>query len=401
LAAIRIIATLCLAEALTLIGVFAFPALVPLFQPEWGLTNTETGWIAGIYFLGYAVSVPFLSSLTDRIDAKQVFLAGIAVCTVATLGFDLFASGFWSAMALRFLGGIGLGGVYMPGLKALVDRVDAPRAISYYTAAFSLGTMLSYAMAGAIGDWLGWHAAFRVSAAAAALAFLLTLLIPAVRPERGENLGGLLDFRPVLRNRPAMGYILAYTAHMWELFAFRGWIVGFLAFAQMHRPSIGWSPSAMAAIGTVAGMIASLVGADLAIRFARRRICVIAMIGSGGIALVFGATSGLPYWVPAMLTSVYTVFIMFDSAALTTGAMLEADPKRKGATVALHSLLGFAAAFVAPLVQGAVLDAAGGASVLAWTVAFAAIGIVSLSGLVALAWGRPRLDSAASRPHIP
>ncbi len=31
-----------------------FPALLPGFQAEWGLTNTAAGWISGIYFGGYA-----------------------------------------------------------------------------------------------------------------------------------------------------------------------------------------------------------------------------------------------------------------------------------------------------------------------------------------------------------
>ena len=32
----------------------------------------------------------------------------------------------------------------------------------------------------------------------------------------------LFEFRPVLRNREAMTYILAYAAHNWELFGCRG-----------------------------------------------------------------------------------------------------------------------------------------------------------------------------------
>jgi hypothetical protein len=59
------------------------------------------------------------------------------------LGFALTAEGFWSALLWRLLSGVGLAGTYMPGLKALVDRISAerqPRWISHYTASFSLGT---------------------------------------------------------------------------------------------------------------------------------------------------------------------------------------------------------------------------------------------------------------------
>lgn len=397
----RVVLLLCAAEGLTLIGVFAFPALLPVFQAAWGLTNAQAGWVAGVYFLGYALAVPVLTSLTDRIDARQVFLVGVAVCAASAAGFALFADGVRTAMLFRFLGGVGLAGVYMPGLKALVDRVRGPgqaRAISYYTASFSLGTMLSFMVIGEAERWLGWQGAFAVATAAAIGGVLLVALLPAVKPDVDlKAAGGLLDFRPVLRNRAAMGYILGYVGHMWELFTFRAWIVAFLAFAYArHGTASGWSPTTVATVSSAAAMVASLGGADLALRFDRRRVCACAMLASGGTALVLGLAAGQPYWVAAVASVVYTGLVQLDSAALTTGAMLEASEGRRGATVALHSLLGFSAAFLGPLSQGAILDAAGGgASVRAWTIAFAVMGAVGLMGPLALWWSRSAPDEGA------
>lgn len=59
-----------------MVGVFGFPALLPTFLSEWRLSNTEAGWIAGIFFGAYALSVPILVSLTDRIDARRVYVGG-------------------------------------------------------------------------------------------------------------------------------------------------------------------------------------------------------------------------------------------------------------------------------------------------------------------------------------
>ena len=366
---------------------------MPDFRAEWNLSNGQAGWIAGIYFLGYALAVPVLSSLTDRIDAKRVFAAGAAVCALAAGAFGLVAEGLWTAMAFRFLGGIGLAGVYMPGLKALVDRERGPRqarAISYYTASFSLGTMLSFLVIGEVAQKVGWHAAFALSALAAALAAAIVATLEPVRPAIDDKAGGLLDFRPVLVNRIAMGYILGYVCHMWELFTFRAWTVAFLAFALGRDPApLAWSPTTVATVCSAVGMATSLGGADLALRFGRRRICALAMLSSGGMALFLGSAAALPYWVAALAAIVYTGLVQLDSAALTTGAMLAANEGRRGATVALHSLLGFSAAFFGPLVQGGILDAAGGGStVISWGIAFAAMGAVGLLGPLALRWGR-------------
>jgi MFS family permease len=114
-----------LGEVGTLLPNFAFAALAPTFIAAWAMTNTEAGWISGISGLGYMASVPVLMSLTDRLDARRVFLAGAALSTIAHLGFALTAEGFWSALLWRGIGGIGLAGTYMPGLRILTDRDES------------------------------------------------------------------------------------------------------------------------------------------------------------------------------------------------------------------------------------------------------------------------------------
>ena len=50
----------------------------------------------------------------------------------------------------------------------------------------------------------------------------------------------LLDFRPVFRNRAALGYILGYAAHCFELYALRTWIVAFWAFVTAGHSGTVW-----------------------------------------------------------------------------------------------------------------------------------------------------------------
>ena len=70
----HLIAVMCLAEILGMASFAMFPALMPGFIQEWSLSNTEAGWITGLYFIGYTVAVPVLVSLTDRIDPRRVYL---------------------------------------------------------------------------------------------------------------------------------------------------------------------------------------------------------------------------------------------------------------------------------------------------------------------------------------
>ncbi len=386
----RAVVCLCAAEALSMVGVFSFPALLPDFVAEWGLSNTEAGWISGSIFAGYTLAVPILTTLTDRVDAKRVYLAGALFAAISALGFTLTANGFWTALAWRTLGGVGLAGTYMPGLKALMDRVSGPRQprwISFYTASFSLGTSGSFLVTGAIAGAFGWRAAFGLAAAAAATAFLLVAFgLPPVKPIPPKHKSHPFDFAPVLRNRAAMGYVLGYSSHTWELFGARSWMVAYLAWVLASQPGAGGpSPTSIATIGSLIAMVSSVVGADIAARVGRRRLCIFAMLGSAALAAVIGFCYGLPYGAVAALMLLYNALIQADSAALTTGAVLAADPDRRGATLSVHSVLGFSAGFLGPLAFGIVLDAAGGANTgRAWGLAFASLGVAAALGPLAL-----------------
>lgn len=385
----RAVFCLCAAEVLTMVGVFAFPALLTDFSAEWRLTNTQAGWISGALFAGYALSVTVLTGLTDRIDAKSVYLFGATCAAASMLGFALTAEGFWSALSWRLLSGVGLAGTYMPGLKALVDRISAerqPRWISYYTASFSLGTSGSFLATGTLASVFGWRAAFVAAAIAASAAVaLVALFLPAVHAAPQAKAEGF-DILAVLRNRAAMSYVLGYAAHVWELFGTRSWMVAFLGFVLLQHPdAAGPAPTTVATLGTLIAMASSVWGADLAVRFERRRLCAFAMLASGALAGGIGFCAGLPYHAVAALMLAYNFFIQLDSAALTTGAVLAADPQRRGATMAVHSLLGFSAGFCGPIAFGAILDAAGGASSgFAWGLAFASLGAVVALGPLAL-----------------
>ena len=100
--------------------------------------------MASGYAFGYMLAVPVLTTLTDRIDAGRILMIGSASSGLATALFGLIANGLWSATLVWGLAGIGFAGAYMPGLKALADRLpagDASRSITLYTSSFSFGGM--------------------------------------------------------------------------------------------------------------------------------------------------------------------------------------------------------------------------------------------------------------------
>jgi len=383
---------MCGAEVVGMTGFATYTTLLPALQREWGLSNSEAGLISGIYYAGYVAATPILTSLTDRVDARRVYLLSCALSLFGAAGFALFAGGLWSALFFQFLIGAGLGGSYMPGLKMLADQLEGAvqsRAVSFYTASFGIGSSLSILTCGWTGAAYGWQAAFAYGAVGPLLAAsLVYLFMPRGRTRAaGQPAPALLDFRPVLRNRMTLPYVIGYSAHNYELFGQRSWMVAFLVFTASLQPAdapmlIG--AATLAAAINMLGPVMSVSGNELAIRFGRTRVIFTFMTASGLLACVLGYTAALPWMLVFLIMCVHYGLMLGDSAALTSGAVASAHPDERGATMAIYSFVGFSSAFFAPLVFGAVLDLAGGnRSLLAWGLAFGSIGIFGVLAPVA------------------
>ena len=394
----RLLIVLCLAEVLSMTGFAAWPALLPEFQKTWQLSGTAAGAVGGAYFAGYMLAVPVLSGLTDRIDARRIYVLACLLGVVGALGFATIAQGPLSAGLFQLISGAGLAGTYMPGLKALTDRLDSvrqPRFIAIYTASFGFGASLSYALAGFAGATLGWHAAFALVAlgplfAAALVAYELKPALPegaVYRPSLHHMFG-------VLKNRATLGYVLGYAVHCWELFGLRSWIVALLAFSAASAGGLPLAPASAAAVVNLVGIPASIFGNEIAGRIGRRRYIAAIMALSGAIAWLAGAVTAWP-WVLLGVLFLYTIVIMADSAALTAGVVAATEPHRRGAALAVYSLFGFGAGFLGPFVFGVVLDLCGGKDApTAWLFACGSLGAGCL--IAALIQRRSAIPSVTS-----
>ena len=147
-----------MAQTCALLGFACYAVVLTTLQDEWHLSNLQSGLIASAFFFVYMLMVPLATALTDRIDAKKVYLVGGLSATCGLLGMGLFAYNFWTALIFMALNGVGLAGTYMPGLKILSDRIktgELTRHIAFYTAFFGIGTGFSYLCSGWILDSLG------------------------------------------------------------------------------------------------------------------------------------------------------------------------------------------------------------------------------------------------------
>ena len=394
-----LVVMMAVAQIGSLLPHVAVPAVMPAYLiPEWHLSYAEAGLMAASYAAGYMLAVPVLTTLTDRIDARLILFWGSLLSGLATILFGVLAGGLISAMLLWGLAGIGFAGAYMPGLKALTDRLaagDSSRSITLYTSSFSVGVGMSFLVAQLVAERWGWRPAFVVTGMGPAAMVLVALMLrPMPPPPRS---GALLDLRPVMRNRTALGYVMGYGAHCFELYGFRTWIVAFWAFVSAQAG--GAAPVDAITISVAASVLslpASLLGNEAALRFGRHRAISVVMLSSALVAGAIALTAGVSPWLSLFLLLLYSFTVPADSGALTSGVTAAADPHFRGATLALHSMVGFGLSALGGWAVGVAIDAAGGpGSARGWMAAFMVMGAGILLGPLLLWWSR-RSQSVSS-----
>jgi predicted MFS family arabinose efflux permease len=395
----RLVALMCTAEVLSMTGFSAYPAYLPGLRAAWHMSGAQAGFVGGAFFFGYMMAVPFLSGITDRVDARSVFAASCGVAALGTAGFALLARGTATGALFQALTGAGLAGTYMPGLKALTDRAAGTqqgRTVAFYTASFGIGTSVSLALAGWLAAALPWRLAFAALALGPLLALPLVLLrLPRLPAPDAPHASRWPRLRGVLAQSEVRRYVLGYAAHCWELFGLRSWMVAFVATAAaVSGSACPWlNATDISALINLLGLPASVLGNEMAVRVGRLRWIFSVMVCAAALSWLAGLSLAAPWWIVLPLLAAYFVCVMADSAALTAGLVAAAPASQRGAALAVYSLLGFGAGFVAPVLFGTTLDAAGGKP-FCWALALATL---SAAGLI---WaGASRRARSPATPH--
>ena len=376
-----------MAQTCALLGFACYAVVLTTLQDEWQLSNLQSGLIASAFFFGYMLMVPLATALTDRVDAKKVYIVGGLSASCGLLGMSLLAYNFWTALIFMALNGVGLAGTYMPGLKILSDRIktgELTRHIAFYTAFFGIGAGFSYLCSGWILSAMGWRYVFGIIALGPLTASLIVFLfIPALAHEKWQgpiqirfrDIFPVGKWRLVLQDKTASGFIFGYTAHSIELFASRSWIVAFFGFCAIAsgEPFV-LAATTLAGVINFVGVPSSILGNEMALKMGRQRWICLVMILSAIFGLALAFSTGQSWWLIVTLAVGHTIFIMADSATLTAGLVISAQEDIKGAAMGLHSLLGFGGGLLGPAIFGLVLDLTGSrTSQISWVWAYAAI----------------------------
>lgn len=367
----------------------SYVAALPIIQHEWGLNNTQAGAIFSAYLAGFAVSALVVVPMTDRFGSKRIFVLCTTISTAANVMFPLVANDAISGSILRAIAGLGLVGVYNPGMRIVAERfADRGRgfAVGTFVTFFYASNSVSLTLTGILMAWFEWRHAYLIMGAASGASVLLAyLLLRNHRSQSASGSSGRLDIS-VLKNKAARIYITGYSLHAAELYIVRVWLPALLAAALIARGENELSAvvgaAAIGGLAMASGAIGPVMGGVISDRWGRAASASAIFALSGACSLAIGWMFGFPWPLLVGVAIIYGWAIAADSAIYSTAVTEVAEPGRLGSTMAVHSFVGFMGGVIGPILAGAILDIS--PESLRWGLTFSATGLLAIAAVLAM-----------------
>ncbi|SDC91126.1 MFS transporter [Natrinema hispanicum] len=364
---------------------FNYSAVLPLIVEEWGLSGTEAGIVFGALQAGYLVAIVPAGVLADRYSPRWVIAVGATGTALPSLAFAAVADGLLVGTALRFLSGLFVAGVYVPGMRFVSDwfpEVTRGRALGLYIATYELGSGFSFVFATIAAEAVDWRLAIAATSVGALFVAPMMLGLTRDSPERTTSATGGFDVS-VLRNREYLAAVSIYSWHNWELFGVRNWLLAFL----VATPAFVATDSAVLPGLVVGAMIAmsgvgNAAGGWLSDRVGRPQTIAAGLGASTVLSATFGLLGGLPLSALVAVTLAYGVVLALDSAPTSTLVTEVVADEHVGTALSVQSLAGFSTTVVSPIVFGLALDRGGYAAAFPTLAAGALLGLLSVGALV-------------------
>ncbi|HJQ15401.1 MAG TPA: MFS transporter [Allosphingosinicella sp.] len=322
-AQIRAVAVGATISAVDGYDILSISLAAPGLANAWGIDRSTLGVVLAMEVIGAAVGAILLGRMADLAGRRMMLLGGQAVMMIG-MALSAIAPDVTVLACCRFFTGIGIGSM-VPALASMVTEVANERrrdlAVSLLGFGYSIGAILSGALAAYLLLYLPWPSVFVLGSLLTAAAFMLTFLwVPEtiVFLSRKRPPGALARINAV-RSRFGHAPVASLPAfqenarasRLADLFApnlVRNTLFVTTAYFFMMATSVSvvkWIPKIAADMGNsaaagasvlvfvnVGGLVGTLAVVPLAKRYGLNRVCISAMFLSAAVIALLGQSFG-------------------------------------------------------------------------------------------------------------
>jgi len=383
---LRSIILLIIAEVLAMSLWFVSAAILGDMSQEANLSpGTQAALSSAVqagFVIGAVLSAVF--GIADRYEPRLVFAFFCVVAAIANALLLVVIPGSLSAILLRGITGASLAGVYPVGMKIAVGwgQKDRGLLVGLLVGGLTLGSAAPHLLAFFGGaDW-------RITVlSASALAVLAAIIVLNVRNGPFHAKAAAFNPRVITEawtNKSIRRAYGGYLGHMWELYAMWSWIgialsVSFLT--HMPEEQAAQFAKLMAFIIIASGAISCGVAGWVADRIGKAELTIIAMAVSGLCAILFAFTFGGSVWVTVVISIIWGIAIIPDSAQFSVLVADHAQSDQAGSLLTFQTALGFALTIATVQLAPIVAANVGWAVMMGMLAIGPALGIISMWGL--------------------
>lgn len=294
---IEVIAVIGFAHGVSHFFHFMLPALFPWLMRDFALSFTEAGAMMTVFFVVSGAGQALAGFVVDRIGARRVLLAGMALFALAAAGLAM-AQDYPTLLLVAGLAGLG-NSVFHPADFTVLNRNVAARRLGHAFSVHGLAGNLGWALGPVVMTGIALAADWRTAAwAAVTIALAAALLIFARRDAMNEPPPSAVA-TPELA--PATFAFLASGA-VWMCFLFFFLVTMAFGALQNYAPSVlqqvyglslvtGASALTAFLLGSAAGTVA---GGFLAARQSTHERLIALVLGVAAAFAVVLASGKIP-----------------------------------------------------------------------------------------------------------
>jgi EmrB/QacA subfamily drug resistance transporter len=188
----KALAVLCVMQLMIILDGTVVTVALPTIQSDLGFSQAGLAWVMNSYLIAFAGLLLLAGRIGDLIGSKQVFLAGLAVFTTASLLCGL-ATSSEVLIAGRFLQGVGGALASAVILGMIVGLYPAPadqaRAMGVYGFTSAGGASIGLILGGVITQTVGWHWSFLINVPIGIVSLALAARLLQSKPGLGLSKG--------------------------------------------------------------------------------------------------------------------------------------------------------------------------------------------------------------------